>query len=76
MISILMFLYTIHLVNLQVYTTFDEAGSNGGWEICDRFLSEKDKNGQTKGLISNMWLIILYTVQLTITKLCTKYKDP
>ena len=37
---------------------------------------ERKKNGQIKGLISNMWLILCYTVQLVITKLCTKFQDP
>ena len=36
----------------------------------------RKKNGQIKGLISNMWLILCYTVQLVITKLCTKIQDP
>ena len=31
--------------------------------------------GQIKGLISNMWLILCYTVQLVITKLCTEFQD-
>ena len=39
-------------------------------------LLERKKNGQIKGLISNMWLILSYTVQLVITKLCTKFHDP
>ena len=40
------------------------------------YLLKKRKNGQIEGLISNMWLVLLYTVQLTITKLCTKFQDP
>ena len=40
------------------------------------FLSEKKINGQIKGLISSMWLILLYTVQLIIIKLCTKFQEP
>ena len=36
----------------------------------------RKKNGQIKGLISHMWLILCYTVQLVITKLCTKFQDP
>ena len=39
------------------------------------FLSEKNKNGQIKELIHDMWLIILNTVQFIITKLCTKFLD-
>ena len=37
-------------------------------------MSEKNKNGQIKALISTMWLILLNTVQLIITKLCTKFQ--
>ena len=46
------------------------------WKSVTDFLSEKKKNGQIKGLIRNMWLILLKTVQLIITKLCTKFQDP
>ena len=41
-----------------------------------KFLLERKKNGQIKGLTRNMWLILCYTVQLFITKLCTKFQDP
>ena len=37
---------------------------------------ERQKNVQIHELISNMWLILCYTVQLVITKLCTKFQDP
>ena len=43
--------------------------------VAENFV-ERKKNGQIKGLISNMWLILCYTVQLVITKLCTKFQDP
>ena len=39
--------------------------------VTENFVREKE-NGQIKGLISNMWLILLYTVKLFITKLCIK----
>ena len=32
---------------------------------------ERKKNGQIKGLISHMWLILLYTVQPTIPDVST-----
>ena len=34
---------------------------------------ERKKNGQIKGLISHMWLILEYTVQLVIPDVCTKF---
>ena len=37
---------------------------------------ERKKNGQIKGLISDMWLILLYTVQLVIPYVCTKFRNP
>ena len=56
---------------------FEEASSNESWEICDRsFCHRKRKNGQINRLISFMWLILLYTVQLIITKLYTNFQDP
>ena len=29
-----------------------------------------------KGLISNMWLILLYTVEFVINDVCTKFQNP
>ena len=34
--SIFIFIYTIHLAYLKVYTKFDNTGSNRSREICDR----------------------------------------
>ena len=35
-ISTLVFIYTIHLAYLKVYTKFENNGSNRSREICDR----------------------------------------
>ena len=48
----------------------------GAWKSVTDFLTEKKKNRQIKGLISNMLLFVLYTVQLFITNVCTKFQDP
>ena len=34
--SIFIFIYTIHLAYLKVYTKFENTGSNRNREICDR----------------------------------------
>ena len=34
--SIFIFIYTIHLAYLKVYTKFENTGSNRSGEICDR----------------------------------------
>ena len=39
-------------------------------------LLERKKNGQIKGLISNMWLILSYTVQLVIADVRAKFQNP
>ena len=39
-------------------------------------LFERKKKGQIKGLISHMWLILLYTVQPVIPDVCTKFQNP
>ena len=36
---------------------------------------ERKKNAQIKGLISNMWLNFLYTVQLVISDVCTNFQN-
>ena len=44
--------------------------------VTETFLLERKKNEQIKGLISNMWLNLEYTVQLVIPDVCTKFQDP
>ena len=34
--SIFIFIYTIHLAYVKVYTKLKNTGSNRNWEICDR----------------------------------------
>ena len=34
--SIFIFIYTIHLAYLKLYTKLENTGSNRSWEICDR----------------------------------------
>ena len=41
----------------------------------EKKLLERKKKGQIKGLISNMWLILLYTVQPVIPDVCTKFQN-
>ena len=38
-------------------------------------LLERKKNGQIKGLMSKMLLILLYTVQLVISDVCTNFQN-
>ena len=38
-------------------------------------LLERKKNGQIKGLMSHMWLILYYTIQPVIP-VCTKFQNP
>ena len=59
--SIFIFIYTIHLAYLKVYTKFENTGSNRSREICDRnFHWRERKNEQIKGLICYMWLFLLH----------------
>ena len=39
-------------------------------------LLERKKNRQLRGLIRNMWLILIYTVQLVVPNVCTKFPKP
>ena len=45
-ISILIFIYTVHFAYLKVYTKFKNTGSNGSWEIWQKFPLERKKNEQ------------------------------
>ena len=76
-ISILISIYTVHFAILKMYTKFENTDSNRSWEILwQKFLLERKKNEQIKGLISNMWLFFCYTIQLITIKLCTKFQSP
>ena len=39
-------------------------------------LLDRKKNGQIKGLISHMWLILYHTIQPVISDVCTKFQNP
>ena len=42
--NIFIFIYTIHLAYMKVYTKFENTGSNRSREICDRIsIGEKEK---------------------------------
>ena len=43
--------------------------------MTEIFVGEKD-NGQIQELISDMWLILCYAVQLAIHNVCTKFQNP
>ena len=75
--SILMFIYTIHFAYLKVHTKFENTGSNRSMRnLWRKFLLERKKNEQIKGLIRKMWLQFCCTIQLTTIKLCTKFHSP
>ena len=74
--NIFIFIYTIHLAYLNVYTKFENTDSNRSREICDRIFIGEKENEQIKGLIGNMWLFFCNTIQLITIKLCTKFQNP
>ena len=41
--SILIFIYTIHLAYLKVYTQFENTGSNRNQKICDRNFHSRER---------------------------------
>ena len=57
--SIFIFIYTIHLAYLKVYTKFENTGSNRSREICERNFHWRKENEQIKGLIRYMWLFFV-----------------
>ena len=54
------------------------SGSNNRWEICDGFLWERMKNGQTKGMISSRMLTLsyTYTIQQVKPNVWTNFQNP
>ena len=47
--SIFIFIYTIHLAYLKVYTKFENTGSNRSREICDRNFHWRERKMNNKG---------------------------
>ena len=44
--------------------------------MTEFFVGEKEKWTNTGTNLSNMWLILCYTVQLVMPDVCTKFQDP
>ena len=47
--SIFVFIYTIHLAYLKVYTKFENTGSNRSREICNRNFHWRERKMNNKG---------------------------
>ena len=47
--SIFIFIYTVHLAYLKVYTKFENTGSNRSREICDRNFHWRERKMNNKG---------------------------
>ena len=75
--SIFIFIYTIHLAYLKVYTQFKNNGSNRSWEICDRYFIEEKVKWTNKGTdMQYVAVFFCYTIQPITIKLCTKFQNP
>ena len=48
--SIFIFIYTIHLAYLKVYTKFENTGSNRSREICERNVHWRERKMNNKGI--------------------------
>ena len=58
--SIFIFIYTIHLAYLKVYTKFESTGSNMR-NLRQKFSLERKKNEQMKGLICYVAVFVFFT---------------
>ena len=76
-LSIFIFIYTIHLAYLKVYTKFENTGSNRGWEIYERNYHWRERKIWTnKGTNKQYVAVFCCTIQLITIKLCTKFQNP
>ena len=57
--SIFIFIYTIHLAYLKVYTKFENTGSNRSWEICDRNFHWRERKWINKGTYKQYVAVLL-----------------
>ena len=74
--SIFIFIYTIHLAYLKVYTKFENTGSNRSREIYDRnFFGEKEKCINKGADKQHVAVPLLHNTLITI-KLYTTFQNP
>ena len=59
-----------------MYTKFGGPGPIEAEKTVTEIILERKKNGQIQELISNMRLILSYTLQLVIPNVCTKFQNP
>ena len=74
--SIFIFIYTIHLAYLKMYTKFENTGSNRNREICDRNFNWRERKLTNKGTDKQYEAVFCNTIQLITIKLCTKFQNP
>ena len=55
---------------------FKTLAQRGAEKSVTEYVLESKKNGQIKGRIKNLWLILFNTIQLVTTKICTKFQNP
>ena len=80
-VAVFFFCYTIQLITIKLCTEFQNPKSRCCLEVFDGKNSslERKKNrkmNKIKGLISNMWLLFCYKIQLITIKLCSKFQNP
>ena len=75
-ISIFIPIYTVHFAFLKVYKKFETLAPIGAEKSVTEISIGEKENEQIKGLLSNMWLFVCYTIQLITLKLCTKFQNP
>ena len=72
--SIFIFIYTISLAYLKVYTTFENTGFNRSREICDRKFHWRERKNINTGTDMQYVAVLCYTIQIINIKLCTKFQ--
>ena len=73
----LFFCNTIQIITIKLCTKFQNPRSSSCLEIFGRKIfhwrERKIENEQIKGLLSNMWMLFCYTIQLITIILCSKF---
>ena len=59
--SIFIFIYTMHLAYLKMYTKFENTGSNRSGEICDRIFYWRER--KIDNWISDMQYVAVFVTQ-------------
>ena len=72
--SIFIFIYTIHLAYLKVYTKFENIGSYRSWEICDGSFHWRERKCTDKGTDKQYVAVFVTKYNLSLSSFVPNFR--